>query len=513
MANQPVKFLDYTGGMQNATSRFMQKDNEMDLCINGHGDIVGAIKKRFGFKQAGTAAAEANKNPAVIHDGGHYCYTHLDTDIYYNAGTTNSLAGAWTATSGGSNPAATTIVNAANFEDLKETYFVGGTANASADGDFMTTQVVANESGAPQTKANADTEQFPKAKFVCRWRDRLYFSYCSATWFEGAEVKTTRTVYTEVPAAGVLYIQRDENDAIVHLDHSDFTHLFDTDEPITGQLPTVSSLVIFTRSGMWDWTLSSWRKRYNIGCVSSKTIKSVDVYNIWLSERGIEVESDGKPQLISNKIQPIIDAIPDKTACFSWVDDSHYYMWVGTLTLDGISYQNCVIQYSIKSNAFYIYKYRLPYSSGTTEYIMKCAGEYDDGTCKRAYFGASDGCIYYLSNPADTTKIYTDGDQTNKTFDIELKIQTKRWDFGAPDKRKKFIPDMTVLTKYASNLNIRSRMEGKNWKKIGGVSEPIETFPINPSEGRDIQLEFSQIGKTEGPEIQGVIFNIEQSEA
>jgi hypothetical protein len=376
----------------------------------------------------------------------------------------------------------------------------------------MTTQVVAAEPTVPQTKANADTAQFPKAKYVYRWRDRLYFLYCSATWYEGAAVKPNRGVYTNVPAAGVLKIQTDENDATVNLNSVDFTHLFDTDDAIVGGMPTTSSLVVFTRNGMWDWTLNTWRKRNNIGCTSSKTINSVDVYNFWLSDAGIMVESGSKPELISNKIQPIIDAIPDKTLCFSWVDDSHYYLWVGTLTLDGISYQNCVIQYSVKSNSFWIYKYRLPYSSGTTEYIMKCVGTYDDGSTKRAYFGASDGFIYCLSHPADTTPVYTDGDQTDKTFDIEMKVQTKRWDFGTPDEIKKFVPEMTVLSRYASNVNIRSRAEGKKWGHVGSASEPIETFSVNPTKGRDIQLEFSETGKTQGPEIHGVIFNTEQKE-
>lgn len=504
MPGTSVKYLDFSGGMQNATSRFLQRDNELSLSLNADLDTIGSIKKRLGYKRAGANDIEATETITKLYDGGTYLYAHADTTIYYNNSATNPVAGTWTAVTGGTNPGASMLVQMARFKDIGELYIAGANPSPTSADHFLVTQRVADEAGAPGTKADADTAQFPRAKFVVRWLDRLYFGYCFATWYnEGSLAKPERVVYTNVPTAGALTGQT--------INDVDFTNFLDADDPITAMWPMPDSLTVFTEYALWQWTTNSWKKKWPIGCVGQNTIANVDIYTIFYNKDGIFVYTGGKPQLISNKIQPIIDAISNPSACFAWNDDKHYYLWVGSLTLDGISYQNCVIEYSVYTNGFNILRYTLPIRTGTTQYTITAGTRFDNGSTLRTYLGNEDGVAYYMSHPGDSTKVYTDGDQTGETYDIELKAQTKRWDLGLPeDKKRNTI--FTLFSENPSHLVARIRGDGGDWHDIASIEETVQRNETSAPEAYDYQFEFSEIGNTEGPSINGIQFDITQTE-
>ena len=500
-----VRYQDFSGGMQNATSRFLQRDNELTLALNVHGDKIGAIKKRLGFKRSG-GEVTTDKSPSVVYDGGTYNYTHLDIAIKHND------AGTWTPTTGGTAPTASMLVSMQRFPEIGKLYIGGATKAPTSAAHFLVTQVVADEAGTPETKINAggtdgqtsDDGSFPRAKFITRWRDRLYFGYCYGAFYDATEIKSNRVVYSHTPTGGLLTSQQ-VSDVRILLNDADFNNFFDTDDPITGMVGTADALVVWTANSMWKWTSTSWKNRYSIGCMSHRSIQQVDVYTLWLSREGIYVESGNKPELISNKIQPIIDAIPDMTETFSWKDESHYYLWVGTLTLDGVSYTNCVIQYSVKSNSFYLYSYTLP-----TGKVITAGGVFESAGVTRPYIGTSTGEIFQISHPGDATPVYTDGDQTSETYPIEMKVQTKRYDMGVPEENKT-ITKMTVISEYAAGTTVRTSTEKGDWYTAGDIQKPIDLITINPPKGKDLKIEFSQTGTTEGPEIESIIMDVNQT--
>lgn len=509
MAKTKIRLQEFSGGMQNTTSRFLQKDNELSLLLNGHTDNIGSITKRLGYRKCGDADIQDGESPSILYDGGTYLYSAVsnasNVKVWHNDDAADPRTGTWTETTGGTALPDDINVSMARFTELKQLYIVGAKSAPTAASDFMVTQVVAAEPTVPETKADASTAQFPRAKYVVRWLDRLYFGYCYATWVtEGALIKSNRVVYTEAPAAGALAGQT-INDAA-------FTNFFEIDDPITGMAPGADALTVFTKTALWDYTIDSLKRKYSIGCENHNTIRSLDIYTLWYSSlnNGIYARSGGKPEKISNKISPIVKAIANPSACFAWVDDEHYYLYVGTLTLDGNSYQNCVLAYSIETNTWAIYKFRLPYSSGTTEYTMTAAGEFtNSSSVTRPFFAASTGQAYQLSHPGDSTKWYKDGDQSNETFAIELKAQTKSFDLGTPEQRKYTDRGAVFATNWVG-ITLKSRVDDGSWVTQGPLDGFSTILPMDVDTGQFIQYEFSEIGDTTSPQIEALAFNVMQ---
>lgn len=487
--------------MQNATSRFLQADNECDLIINMIGDTIGSLKTRLGYKRVG--ANTLNGASSAMYDGGTYLFAHAGTKVQYNNNATDPVSGTWTTLTGGTDPTASMVLNFQRYKDIKDLYIVGATASPSAASDFLVTQVVADEVGTPGTKADADTTIFPRAKYVTRWRDRLYFGYCYATWVvEGALIKPERVVYTDVPATGSLGGQT-INDAA-------FTNFLDLDDPITGMAPTLDYLIVWTRYAMWKYDASSFKKYFQIGCVNHKTIQQIDIYTFWWANEGLFVESGGKPELISGKVQPIVEAVGSNIAnIFSWVDGRKYKTWLGTIILGTTSLQNAVLVYNVDMNGFYLETFTLPISSGSTQHTITAADVFDDGTNTRSYFIGSNNKSYIHSNRFDATPIFTDGTDTDEDFAIPYLMRTKRYDDGAPEERT-LINHVTVFSELQNGCTVKTRVSNDEfqdpWVHEYDLKSDIQLLSIN-MKGYDMQFEFSGTGKGAGAQIHGIAYN------
>lgn len=47
------EIADMSGGIQNKTTEFLQKDNELDAAENARYDIIGGVRPSEGYQQAG----------------------------------------------------------------------------------------------------------------------------------------------------------------------------------------------------------------------------------------------------------------------------------------------------------------------------------------------------------------------------------------------------------------------------------------------------------------------------
>lgn len=497
-----IHTLELSGGLQNRTSRFMRQTNELKLLINGHTDSIGSLTKRLGFRKVG-ATVQSGKSITGLADAGTYLYVGSNNSgdtagqLKYNNSATDPVAGTWTAVSGGTAIPANVYYSIVPFAEIKALIIAGATTSPSTGANFMTTLTATY--AAPGT--TTDVSNAPKSKFAIRFRDRIYHGYCAENagwttthWYnETVAVKPNRIVFSEPPMAGALTY---EDQGV-----SGYSNFLDLGDDCTGLAATPNDqLAGFTANSMWilsgDATLS-WRKRFNIGCDSHWSIRNADVYTFWFNRNGIYAYSGGKPEKISTRIQPIIDAISDPTAVFAETpDDDHYRLWVGTLTLEGLTFYNCVLQYTLSTNSWTIYSYSVP-TTPTNSSTFKMFGSFNQGSKTRMYAGSSVGQVYVLSEPADTgtSLIYTDGDQTSETYPISFLARTAQFDFGSPSEEK-LITAVVIYSTNGQGASFLVRTDPKTsngeFLNVGQIEDDIEIFEVPNSAAYWHQFEVTE---------------------
>lgn len=160
--------FDFSGGIQNSTSRLLRKSNEVQLARNTvFGEYIGGVSRRNGYTQFGdTIQSGKDGLGAFVHrySTGTRAYVGVnnsgdtDTSVRYYAGP------GWTElfTTG----TASTRLNAISF--LDEAYVVGATPS----GTFMTPR---NIDSTPASSTSRNLYTAPKAKFVAEYQGALYF--------------------------------------------------------------------------------------------------------------------------------------------------------------------------------------------------------------------------------------------------------------------------------------------------------------------------------------------------
>lgn len=506
-----VHFLETTGGLQNRTSRFLRKPNEWKLLINGHNDEVGSTTKRLGFVKFGDTF-QSGKSVTSVMSGGQYLYGSSNnagataTQLkYYNAGT-------WTASSGGTALPASVNVRFAPLAETKSVFIAGSNTTATAQSDFMVTQKATY--AAPGTTANVTNA--PRSKFIVRHRDRMYHGYCAENsnwstthWYnETVAVKPNRIVYSNAPSAGAVTY---EDQGV-----SGYANFLDMDGDNTGIASNADQFIAWTPQSLWTLTGDTslqWKRRYFIGCDSGYSVVNVDVYTFFYNRNGIYAYSGGKPEKISTKIQPIINAITSPSACFAdSPDDDHYRLFCGSLTLEGFTWPNCCIQYTLSTNSWSVYSYTVPTSSSDT---ITSAGSWFDGTKQRVYIGSSAGQVYRLTEPADTTanQSFADGDQASEISPITFFARSAELNYDIPQGQKQ-ASQMAVYATSPVGLKVEGRADPASsdgqFKGIGQVSKEIQTFPVPLNAGYWHQYQFTETSTNPPLALQG--FSVDASQ-
>lgn len=513
-----TRYTEWSGGMQNRTSRFLQQPNEWDVLLNGHTDEVGATNKRPGFKRVGTAAVDSTKSIQSLDTAGQYIYALSSTPILkYNDSPTTPVSGTWqTVTVNNVALVANTYAVFVPFAEIKAFIMCGAKAPAVktplAVGDFNETKTATYAAPSPVARmTNA-----PMSRWGIRYRDRLYHGYCApsptwtgATWFNEANtvVKPNRIVFSNTPAAGAITY---EDQGI-----TGYLNFLDMDDDNTGLAVNSDKLLAFTPGATWiregDATLT-WKKMYSIGCDSGFTVKNLDIYTLFFNRNGIYAYSGGKPQKISNKIQPIIDSIISPAATFAACpDDDHYRLWVGTLTIRGKTFKNCLIQYTLSTNAFSIYSYRVPMTVNDT---WTSFGTFNDGTKTRMYAGTSSGEVHILAEPGDTTLVYSDGDQASQTQPITFWARTPKFDHNLPEEMKD-TDRIVIFSEQAQgtlvNVIADTVQSDSQPRNLGQIHREVEVLTVNPHTAYWHQYEFIESSTNASLKINGFALQHQQS--
>lgn len=461
MADVKFHITDFLVAPSIQISHFLADNKQLVICSGVNPSYkLGVIYKDLGYSKVGSAL-QANKSITGLHNFRQSLATQKILATVNNSGDTAtqlfySTGSSWTELT----DAETAWTN---YEDCKVEmedfigycFFVG---YDSTDSVFLPPRSLTDT-----TFGTTNTTSMPSAKYIKRYRDRLYIANCDIT----GTAYPYRVYFSSIPSAG----------AITWTVASDF---FDVDysEGIMGLGQNWDRLLIFTEYSTYIYNQDTTKKLADIGCANGRTIRNVDDITIWADSNNVWASRGGKPVPIGNNI---LDLLRNSTISnwTSTVVDREYNFYVGNTSSDGISYTNVMLTYNLQTG---MWRWRELYDTITI------VGKYNVSGKDFLLLGANDGEVHKKSKYTDTTPVYSDNGSA-----ISAWFRTKAYDFGDPSIQKS-IKKIIAYTEYGSGLELRFRIFNKNqesimnFEHIGNLNKIVNSFDKTIS-GHFIQFE------------------------
>lgn len=465
----PFHYLNYVEGVQTDISPFLVPENALSLQLNCTTSYrLGTIMKRLGYERVQGVLESGNsitglfhfrqtattvETLATVNDA-----TDDDTQLFYRT------TGAWAPIAG----AETAWANVANAAVEMEAFigycfFVGYNAT---DG-FLP---VASLTNTTTFSTATNVTSMPQAKFIKRYRDRLYVFNCRT----GGTNYPFRFYYSSVPSAG----------AITWTVASDFLDV-DYSEEGMGMGENWDRLVLFTEYSAYFYNQVEFKKVWDVGCSAHRTIKNAGAQMLWANRDGVWRSTGGRPENIAGRVIDFI-RFGTPTNFFAEIVDEEYYLHVGDVTVNGISYTNTVLVWSIPTETWRVHSY-----ANTFTIFGKVFSSGHDFL----YIGLSNGTVHVHSKYTDATPIYSDG-QVGATLGTAIAswFQTGALTLGNPAQRKK-IEKIIAYSDRAQSLRLKASviddntMAKREFHKLGELRKYINEFPCTPDKGHLLQIE------------------------
>jgi hypothetical protein len=459
-------FYAFLKGENNNISPLIQPSDQpsmLDSCNNTY--KIGAILKDTGYAIQG-AQIEDNKSIlglynfiqapgtekmlATVDDA-----TSDDTQLFYKIG-----SGDWTEIAG----AETAWANHAGIDVNMESFigycfFVG---YGATDGFIPSCSLTGTT-----FSTSACVTSMPEAKYITRYRDRLYVANCNI----GSTTYPYRVYFSSVPSVG----------AITWTVATDYFDVDYSDE-ITGIVENWDRLMIFTDYKAYFYDQSQKKKLWQCGCSAHRTIKNSGAYTIWANGDGVWISTGGQPQNIAGEIMSFIRAGNPK-AWFGEMVDEEYWLHLGNVTVDGVSYANCVKIYNIPLNAW-----RTRELGDVAKTFAKCnvSGK------QYLWIGDNDGNVFQKGKYTDASLVSSDN-----TKAIASNFELAPIHLQSIDKLKA-VKAIIAYSERAQGLNLQARVLDKNarvlmpYKPLGQLTKFINSFDVNMEGGVFIQIAGSE---------------------
>lgn len=331
---------------------------------------------------------------------------------------------------------------------------------------------------------STNVTSMPQAKYIKRYRDRLYIANC----YYSAAAYPYRVYFSSVPSAG----------AITWTPASDFLDV-DYSEQITGLGENWDRMMIFTEYSAYMYDQSSFKKVWDTGCANHRTIKNSGAYMIWADKDNVWASTGGRPEAIGNDILYLIkNSTPS-----NWraeVIDREYHLYLGDTSDKNFDYTNCKAVLNLQTG---MWRWK-----ELTDNV-KAMARYNDGNDDFLYMGMADGEVMIESKYIDSTIYYADDDNT-----ISAHFRTKAFDFGDPSIIKR-IQKITCYSEYGNGLMVRARVYNKNneavmpFQDIGIINSVVQEFKNINLAGNFIEFEFKEISKNQAFRFYGMTIEYE----
>lgn len=463
-------------------SMFLLGDNQLQIAngVNLHWK-QGIITKDLGYSRVG-GVLQANKSITGLHNFRQSSLVQKILATVNNAAGTNLIlkynnAGTWTDITVGATWDAfeDSLVEMEDF--IGYCFFVGYDAT---DNVFLP---VASLTGTTFS-AVTNVTNMPQAKYITRYRDRLYVANC----YTGATAYPYRVYFSSIPVAG----------AITWTVASDFLDV-DFSEQITGITSNWDRLVMFTEFSACFYDGDSKKKVFDTGCINNRSIQNYEGYLIWGNKHNIWVSTGGRPTAIGNDIAELITNSTPANWRSAMVDDD-YHLYLGATEANGLAYTNCLAVFNFKLG---YWRWRELYDN-VTALCRFTSGDED-----RLYLGTTGGAVFDKAKYTDATLYYADGVYSGYAGKpIISHWRTKAYDFGDPSIEKT-INKIVAYSLYGQGMSLRFRIIDRNnevvtpFTDIGRLSSVVNYFDKKIT-GNFIQFEGKEYSSFQPFEVYGL---------
>jgi len=429
-------------------SDHVSPENSVELVINAHFDTIGSVKTRLGIETYATTLAGSIGSFGTLNSQASatkYLFARVGTTIQ----ALNSTTAAWAEVETG-----LTGSGKARFSQfLNRAWMVNGNAGdapvTSNGGAFDTTDV-------PTT--------LPKADFIEAGFD-------GRVWL--ADASTDILYYTDIVQStdGTSYVTPLTFDLTVNF----ITKFSPQDgESITGLFRVPKALLLFKQNHIYRvygigsdglGNVDSY-PAYNVGTFSQESIiQSKDGIYFHHSSGFYKFNYDSQPTEISRRVIDFVKAIPRASYenIIGVYDGQDAIKWsVGEITVDGVTYANCQMRYSISTQIWTVYDFG---DKDITALIR-----YDNGTTIEQVVGLNTGVVGKLDSG------FTDlGDP------IPYEIIDKFRSFTEMESSSKNIGGIAVMSKKATGALMQYQtdlMDDNQWVDVGNIKDTYVTlFP------------------------------------
>ena len=471
-------YLDMSGGANTETSPLFMKDNECEVIENYHLDSLGSLKKRGGLAYL---IGQIVDNMSILNmfyfkDSQGTDYSNILVAINAAGGATSLIkkiaTNAWANSKTGDTASAVPIF--CTFIDYVFRTNGSDAMGSSADlSSWGTTNCLATLT----------------PKYCCVFEDRVYAlndnsstKYPSRIYWSSLPSGTPLAV-TWTPATNYADINPDDND------------------DITWGEPFGKTLLIFKNESLYRWTFGQTeadRVPGTQGTPQGLTVKQTQGICFWANKYGVWAltQPNGTPMLISKKVQSFISGVTTLTNMRAEVDHDHYKLSIGTVTVKGITYTNCVLVYTISKKSWHweTYPFTITAMARMKAKTLGTTTLYDE-----IYLGDSDGFVYRTNTGS------TDYNGTTAKA-INARIYTKEYAL-AKFPRKTVLEYLWFLAQQAVGTKINYRVDRRDFRPWRDLDDRVSEGKIVGS-GKTIQFSITDNSKIQS-QIEGFLIQTE----
>ena len=459
-------YLNFLSPPTTEISHFLAEDNQLVICDGVNPSYkLGSLVKDSGYTKIGAGQLEAGKSILGLHNFRQSASVQKLLATVDNAAGTGtqmfySTGGNWTELTDAETAWVAEANRSIEMEDfIGYCFFVG--FNFTAGGWTSPRSLTGTTFG------TTNTTSMPNAKYIKRYRDRLYIANCY-----NAATQPYRVYFSSVPSAG----------AITWTPASDFLDV-DYSEEITGLGVNFDRLMIFTKTSTYLYNQDELKKSWDIGCINHRTICNLDASIIWVDNNNVWAStSGGRPEPIGNNIMELLkSSVASGNTPHACVTDREYHLYLGTaVSANGITYTNCVATWNAATNMWRWREYADIPSIFATFYT---SGQF------MQVFGTSTG--YVMSKYKMTDALTGTNRNSDNGSPISAWFRTKAYDFGDPTIQK----NISKIIAYCENgigLDFRFRVFNKNNESLSNFTHIMNLEKVINIKDRDLDGHFIQ---------------------
>lgn len=297
-----------------------------------------------------------------------------------------------------------------------------------------------------------ELDSFPKGKYGSVYKDQICVSGVSGSP-DSVFISTVPNSIT-----GAISWGDDSREIIINPEDN---------SNITGMGEIANLLIIFKDRSMYRWNNRSIEadEVTSVGCSSQESIAVGAGLMFFFNPKGVWVTTGDQPVLISRPVKSWIDGMSasfyDDVA--GYCDNEHYFCSIGDCTVDGKTYNNVVLRYTIGTKEWAVLSYANEFRVFTL---------FIDSGAEKIVGGDTTGRVLQIESSS----------LTDNGSNINFELETQDIDFGSRGIVKDITEKVLLYGKNTNNVTLSVRTtntEGEKIQTIGSTVKDIACFNIN----------------------------------